>query len=112
MITKALAGAAAKPLILSILSSGEAYGYQLIQRIEALSGGALLWNDGTLYPVLHRLEDQELVTSTWRTSEVGRRRKYYQLTERGRQTLEAEKRQWLSVDAVLAQLWGLEPRPV
>ncbi len=112
MITKALAGAAAKPLILSLLGSGEAYGYEIIQRIEALSGGTLLWNDGTLYPVLHRLEDQELVTSTWRTSEVGRRRKYYQLTERGRQTLEAEKRQWLSVDAVLAQLWGLEPRPV
>ena len=59
MITKALAGAAAKPLILSILSSGEAaYGDQLIQRIEALSGGTLQWNDGTLYPVLHRLEDQ------------------------------------------------------
>ena len=110
MITKALAGAAAKPIILSILSSGEAYGYQLIQQIHALSGGTLLWNDGTLYPVLHRLEDQGLVTSAWRLSDGGRQRKYYRLTKKGRQTLETEKRQWLTVDAVLAQLWGLEPR--
>ena len=113
MITKALAGAAAKPIILSILSSGEAaYGYQLIQRIEALSGGTLLWNDGTLYPVLHRLEDQGLLSSSWRLSEVGRRRKYYRLTKKGHQALEAEKQQWLTVDALLAQLWGLEPRLV
>lgn len=110
MITKVLAGAASKPIMLSILSEGESYGYALIQRIHDLSGGTIEWADGTLYPVLHRLEDEGLITSTWRTSEAGRRRKYYRITERGHQALEAEKRQWLRVDAVLAQLWGLQPR--
>ena len=110
MLTKALAGAASKPIMLSILSGGESYGYALIQRIHDLSGGTLEWADGTLYPVLHRMEDEGLIASTWRTSEAGRRRKYYRITTLGRQALETEKQQWLRVDAVLAQLWGLQPR--
>ncbi|MEM9666414.1 MAG: helix-turn-helix transcriptional regulator, partial [Bacteroidota bacterium] len=60
--------------------------------------------------VLHRMEHQGLVTSTWRRADTGRRRKYYRLTPKGAEVLEAEKRQWLRVDAVLAQLWGLQPR--
>ena len=112
MLTKALAGAAAKPILLSLLAEGESYGYALLRRIEELSGGALAWSDGTLYPVLHRLEDEGLIVSVWRVSEAGRRRKYYSLTAAGRQALEAEKRQWLQVDAVLARLWDLPPRPL
>ena len=110
MITKELVGAATKPIMLSILAEGESYGYAIIQRIHDLSGGALELSDGTLYPVLHRLDDDGLITSTWRTAETGRRRKYYALTTKGRKALEAERKQWLRVDAVLAQLWGFEPR--
>ena len=110
MLTRELAGAAAKPLILSILASGESYGYALLQRIETLSSGALSWDDSTLYPVLHRLENEGLLTSSWRKAENGGRRKYYALTAKGRKALEREKRQWLCVDTVLAQLWGLQPR--
>lgn len=110
MISRELAGASAKPIILSILASGESYGYAILQRIEDLSGGKLSWDDSTLYPVLHRLENEGLLSSSWRVAETGRRRKYYRLTAKGREVLEAEKRQWLRVDAVLAQLWGLQPR--
>lgn len=110
MIGKELVGAATKPIMLSILAEAESYGYAIIQRIHDLSGGALELSDGTLYPVLHRLEDEGLVTSAWRVSESGRRRKYYDLTPKGRTALEAERRQWLRVDAILAQLWGFEPR--
>lgn len=110
MLTRELAGASARPIILSILSSGESYGYAILQRIEDLSRGALTWDDSTLYPVLHRLENDGLLSSSWRLAENGRRRKYYQLTTKGREALETEKRQWLRVDAVLAQLWGLQPR--
>ena len=110
MLTRELAGASAKPIILSILASGESYGYAILKRIEDLSRGQLSWDDGTLYPVLHRLENEGLLSSSWRTAESGRRRKYYRLTANGREVLETEKRQWLRVDAVLAQLWGLEPR--
>lgn len=110
MLTRELTGASAKPIILSILASGESYGYAILKQIEDLSGGQLVWDDSTLYPVLHRLENEGLLTSSWRTAESGRRRKYYRLTANGREVLETEKRQWLRVDAVLAQLWGLEPR--
>ena len=110
MLSRELAGASAKPLILSILASGESYGYAILDRIEVLSGGALTWGDGTLYPVLHRMENEGLLTSTWRKAETGRRRKYYALTAKGHLELEREKQQWLRVDAMLAQLWGLQPR--
>ena len=111
MLTRELAGASAKPLILSILSAGESYGYAILQRIEDLSSGELSWDDGTLYPVLHRLENDGLLTSTWRKADDSRRRrKYYTITAKGLQTLDLEKQQWLRVDAVFAQLWGLQPR--
>ncbi|MEM8486357.1 MAG: helix-turn-helix transcriptional regulator [Bacteroidota bacterium] len=111
MLTRELAGASAKPLILSILADGESYGYAILQRIEKLSSGELSWDDGTLYPVLHRLENQGLLISTWRKAEDSRRRrKYYNITEKGLQALDREKNQWLRVDAVFAQLWGLQPR--
>jgi DNA-binding PadR family transcriptional regulator len=110
MISRELAGASARPIILSILASRESYGYAILKRIEDLSGGELSWDDGTLYPVLHRLENEGLLSSVWRVAETGRRRKYYRLTARGHKVLETEKRQWLQVNALLAQLWGLEPR--
>jgi DNA-binding PadR family transcriptional regulator len=110
MLSRELAGASAKPIILSIIASGESYGYAILRRIEDLSDGKLSWDDSTLYPVLHRLENDDLLSSSWRTAETGRRRKYYRLTAKGHEVLETEKRQWLRVDAVLAQLWGLQPR--
>ena len=110
MISKELVGASARPILLSILASGESYGYAIIQRVHDLSNGELEWKDGTLYPVLHRLADADLITATWRTSETGRKRKYYSITPKGMHALEAEKKQWLRVDSILAQLWNLEPR--
>ena len=110
MITRELAGASAKPLILSIIASGESYGYAILQHIEDLSGGTLSWDDGTLYPVLHRLENDGLLTSSWRKADNQRRRKYYAITPKGLKALQREKAQWLRVDAVFAQLWGLQPR--
>ena len=110
MLTRELAGASAKPLILSILSNGESYGYAILQRIEDLSDGVLSWDDSTLYPVLHRLENDGLLESSWRKAENRRRRKYYSITSKGLKALEGEKKQWLCVDAILAELWGLQPR--
>ena len=110
MISKELVGASARPILLSILAEGESYGYAIIQRVHNLSSGELAWKDGTLYPVLHRLADADLIMATWRKSETGRKRKYYNITPKGKHALEAEKSQWLRVDSILAQLWGLEPR--
>ena len=110
MIPKVLVAASLRPLMLSILDHGESYGYAIIQRIHTLSDGELRWTDGTLYPVLHRLEAEGLIASTWRASEVGRRRKYYRLTPAGQRALETEKRHWLNVHAMLLKLWGPAPQ--
>lgn len=110
MLTRELASAAAKPLILSIFTQGESYGYTILQHIKAFSGDTLSRDDSTLYPVLHRLENQGLLVSSWRKADNHRRRKYYALTAKGKKALAREKRQWLHLNAVLAQLWSLQPR--
>ena len=110
MISKELVGASARPLILSIIARSEAYGYAILQRMQELSQGEIDWKDGFLYPVLHRLEDEGLITSVWRTADSGRRRKYYRITPEGMRALRSEKKQWLRVNAILAGLWDVEPQ--
>ena len=105
MATKALVAASTKPLLLSILLHGENYGYQIIKQVEKLSGGELSWTDAMLYPVLHRLEKEQLIQSRWVIQDNGRKRKYYSITPIGEEVLEAEKAQWLNVDQALRKLW-------
>ncbi len=105
MVEKALVAASAKPIVLSLLMGGEDYGYRIIQRVKALSGGELEWSNKMLYPVLHRMEKDGLLVSRWRISEEGRLRRYYTITEKGREELDGERRQWQSVAGALAELW-------
>jgi DNA-binding PadR family transcriptional regulator len=102
---KDLVAASSTPLVLAILAEGESYGYAIIKRVKELSDGHLLWTDGMLYPVLHRLERQGLVASKWGSSESGRRRKYYRLTRAGRAELEVERIRWQIVDETLHRSW-------
>lgn len=106
MINRELKAASAKPMVLSILSHGESYGYQLIQQIEQLSDGNLGWSEAMLYPLLHRMNSDGLIQSRWEIMDNGRKRKYYSLTMKGEKALASEKRQWMSVHAVLKSLWG------
>ena len=92
MIGKSLMAATTRPLILSILSEGESYGYAIIQRVKQLSGGHLIWADGMLYPVLHKLEKEKLIRSHWRVSDGKKMRKYYAITEDGLEALETERK--------------------
>ena len=82
-IDKDLVAASATPLVLGILADGELYGYAILKRVGELSGGRMQWTDGMLYPLLHRLERLGYVTSSWGTSEAGRRRKHYAITATG-----------------------------
>jgi len=91
--------------VLHDLLAWRSYGYAIIKRVGELSKGHLQWTDGMLYPVLHRLERHGLVASQWRSSETGRRRKYYRLTKEGRTELEAERKRWQIVDATLNRIW-------
>lgn len=105
-INKDLVAASSTPLVLAILAEGDSYGYAILQRVRELSGGELEWTDGMLYPVLHRLERSGLVESRWEKAETGRRRKYYRVTEAGREQLTEERRQWRTVDQALQRIWS------
>jgi DNA-binding PadR family transcriptional regulator len=104
-IDKDLVAASATPLVLAILAEGESYGYAILKQVRALSGGELEWTDGMLYPLLHRLLRLGYVTTEWRTSPEGRRRKYYVITDDGRAALADQQRQWLAVTRALNDVW-------
>ena len=112
MLEKELIAASTEPLILSLLSNGESYGYALIQEVKRLSEDRIEWTDGMLYPVLHRLEKEGLIQAEWRTAESGRERKYYSLTKSGRKARETEQAEWLSVHNALARLWKIKPASI
>lgn len=110
MLGKDLIAASSKPMVLSILSDGESYGYEIIQKVRELSGGSMEWSEGMLYPVLHRLERDGLIESEWKASGAGgRERKYYFLSRTGRTALKMERQQWLSVHNTLCKLWNIQP---
>lgn len=109
MIPKDLIAASSKPIILSILSKGENYGYEIIRQVRELSGQSLNWTDGMLYPVLHRLESQGLIESDWKKTESGRKRKYYSIKSKGKTSLIAERKNWNMVNSVLNRLWEDSP---
>ncbi len=111
MATKALVAASTKPLILSILSHGENYGYRIIKEIERLSEGELSWTDAMLYPVLSRMEKEGLLQSQWVKTDAGRKRKYYAITAAGEAQLKRERQQWTRVNNVFSKLWGLTESP-
>ncbi|MEO0731726.1 MAG: PadR family transcriptional regulator [Bacteroidota bacterium] len=108
MTPKVLVAASTKPLVLSILTHGKNYGYRIIQEIEILSAGELAWTDAMLYPVLKRMEKEGLISSHWVKTESGRKRKYYEITDLGREKLAEERRQWLNVNRIFARLWGTD----
>jgi PadR family transcriptional regulator, regulatory protein PadR len=104
-IDKDLVAASATPLVLAILADGESYGYAILKRVRAVSGGELEWTDGMLYPLLHRLLRLGYVTTEWRTPPEGRRRKYYRITDEGRTALADQQRQWTAVTRALDDVW-------
>ncbi|WP_407342279.1 PadR family transcriptional regulator [Pengzhenrongella phosphoraccumulans] len=109
-IDKDLVAASATPMVLGILTEGDLYGYAIVKRVSELSGGGMQWTDGMLYPLLHRLERLGHVSSSWGTSEAGRRRKHYAITPSGRASLAERQEQWTVVADALRQVWLSAPR--
>lgn len=106
MLTKGLMAASTKPLILSILAREKTYGYEIIQQVKDVSGGQLIWADGMLYPVLHKLEAEKLIASEWIVKD-DRKRKYYSITDKGKRELAKEKQAWINVHNTLMRMWNL-----
>ena len=75
-------------LVLRLLSEGRTYGYELVSQLSERSDGWIELKEGTLYPVLYRLEDAELIASEWNPPERGVPRKYYKITPKGRKRLQ------------------------
>ena len=97
--------------ILHLLSSGEAYGYEIVSKLTARTNGALEITDGTLYPVLYRLERAGFVTVRWETPGRGVPRKYYDLTETGRTELARLTREWTMFAKAMTDLLRSEEEP-
>jgi transcriptional regulator len=81
-------------LILKTIAKVPAHGWGIAKRIQLLSGDVLSVGQGSLYPALHRLEQQGWITAEWKDSELGRVAKFYSLTREGKKQLERELRNW------------------
>ena len=81
-------------LILRLLSSGSLNGWDIMQRMQLVSGEVLTVTAGALYPALHRLETRGLISAVWKPSENNRKAKFYGLTPRGRKQLETQRKEW------------------
>ena len=93
-------------LILKTLDLEPIHGWGISQRIQQVSESVLQVNQGSLYPALHRLEEQGWIASSWKTSENNRQAKYYELTRRGRKQLVEEKDNWLRLSAAVGRIVG------
>jgi PadR family transcriptional regulator PadR len=96
-------------LILKSVSLGPLHGYAVLGRIEQITQGALLVEQGALYPALYRLEHQGLLATEWGTSENNRRAKYYSLTPAGRKRLREETESWNRLAVAMSA--ALKARP-
>ncbi|HEX5216157.1 MAG TPA: PadR family transcriptional regulator [Vicinamibacterales bacterium] len=103
-IERELKRGALELIVLHLLAPGEAYGYEIVAKLTAETNGTLAITDGTLYPVLYRLERAGFVSVRWETPQRGVPRKYYQLTDTGRAELVRLKREWTSFAAAMSKL--------
>ena len=94
-------------MMLDVISAGPTYGYEIVQTVLARSNGQFELKEGSLYPALHRLERQQLLSSFWNEQE-GRRRKYYQLTKAGAAALKARREEWQAFTAGVNSVLGLD----
>src|SRR5581483_740666 len=88
-------------LILRTLTNGPKHGWAVSERIQQISQDVLQVNQGSLYPALHRLEQQGWIKAEWGTSELGRRARFYRLTPAGRKQLERETEDWARLSAAI-----------
>ncbi len=94
-------------LILRTLRAGTLHGWAISERIQQISQDVLQVNQGSLYPALHRLENRGWIKADWRTSELGRRARFYELTATGRKQLDVEAHNWARLTAAIGRVMEL-----
>lgn len=95
-------------LLLKILALEPMNGHAISQRLKQVSGDELRVSDGSLYPALHKLEQEGWIVATWRTTENNRRAKYYSLSRPGRRQLEKEAENWTRLAAAITRVVNLD----
>jgi DNA-binding PadR family transcriptional regulator len=93
-------------LILKLLDRQPMYGYEMIKEIETASGGVFAFKEGTLYPILHTLEADDMVEAYWSDANGGRQRKYYRLTDKGRAQLKEKCNEWVTFRSTVDKILG------
>ncbi|HMK46014.1 MAG TPA: PadR family transcriptional regulator [Methanocella sp.] len=105
---KELKKGSTKLSILSLLHSGDKYGYELIHELEVRSGGVITIKESNAYPALHTMESDGLVESYWKESGEGiPPRKYYRITSKGREFLSGMIREWKRYVKAIDDIWGV-----
>jgi PadR family transcriptional regulator PadR len=104
--SKELLKGAADTLVLSAFAESDKYGYQVVKELERRSEGYFCLKEGTLYPILHRLEKQGLLSARWETMPNGSERRYYSLTAKGRHVLSDKLDEWQTFSAAVARVTG------
>ncbi len=103
-MNKELVGASTGLLVLGVLSESASYGYEIVKRLNSEADGIFRWQEGTVYPVLHKLEKDKLVRAQWQQADSGRRRKYYYITAEGRAALTERTKEWSAVHEMVLRL--------
>ena len=106
IIRKELSKGSSSLLVLSVLGTGDMYGYQMIEELARRSDDTFTLKAGTLYPMLHDLEKAGLITAYEKTADTGRVRKYYSITKAGRAELSAKTREWREFSRALDKVLG------
>jgi PadR family transcriptional regulator PadR len=107
--TDVLQGTLALMVLKTLEVLGPLHGYGIARRIEQISGDLLTVNQGTLYPVLLKLEQEGSIASEWGTSENNRKARFYRLTRDGRKQLRAETIGWEQTAAIIGRFFGVKP---
>ena len=105
--TEVLQGTLALMVLKTLEVLGPLHGYGIARRIEQISGDLLSVNQGTLYPVLLKLEQEGSIASQWGASENNRKARFYRLTRDGKKRLQAETRGWEQTAAIIGRFFAL-----
>ena len=93
-------------LLLKLLEEKDMYGYEMIRELEKRSNQVFALKEGTLYPILHGLEEQEAIESYEQVAGSGRKRKYYHMTAKGKKLLDAKAREWNAYQEAVQTVMG------
>ncbi|WP_458413319.1 PadR family transcriptional regulator [Schinkia sp. CFF1] len=106
MFNRELVKGSTSLLLLQLLNERDMYGYELVKELEKRSGNGFSVKEGTLYPALHKLEKQEYIECYWQEQEKGPARKYYRVTDAGREMLDEKTQEWNDFVSVINKVLG------